>query len=336
MPALSRRALLAGLLASSVAGPTLLRPTSAQAADAATRLALAELEIGLLADHDRVLGLLPAGSTRTWVRTRRRMHQAHLTALADLGPVPQPTSTPGRATTPSETLSPTPSTDTATVATPTPSPTMTQTPQELLRWLAERERRAHVRMRALALASSDLATARVAALTGACERTHRVWDLAEQPSRDWAPSQADENLVLALDLALAHHHAALWTLGRLGPRLSGGDNTRARLLHSEHTLWRNRTRAAIRSTGSVPTGPAPSYLLPSFTPTPEAARGILRDMERSGSAAWLAVFAVATQAGDAATRRAAFQALGDSAVRAARMGNAEAFPGFGDRLQPRT
>ena len=163
-----------------------------------------------------------------------------------------------------------------------------------------------------------------------------MWDLAAEPSRTWSPAPvtaANEQLAAALDIALDHHHAALWTLGRLGPRMSARDNARARTMHGEHTRWRDRTRSAIRATGRVPSAPASSYLLPTFAPTAQQSREIARDLERAGAAAWLGVFVVAMQVGDATTRRAAFQGLGDSAVRAALMGNVEAFPGFGDRLR---
>ena len=339
MSDLSRRALIAGLLAGGVVGPHLLRTAApASASDAATRTALADLEVSLIADHDQVLGMLPAGPSRRWVLTRRQLHVAHLGALADLGPVPRATTTPGPPVRPDAvTPSPTPTITDTTTATPSAPATPTPTSQDdLLRWLADRERRAHVRMRALSLASTDLATARIGALTAACERTHRIWDIAEQPSRDWTPAAGtttDERVGAALDIALAHHHAAIWTLGRLGPRMTDRDSTRARTMHAEHTRWRDRTRAAIRATGRVPSGPATSYLLPTFSPTADQARQIVRDLERAGAAAWLGVFAVALQVGDAATRRAGFQALGDSAVRAALMGNVEAFPGFGDRVR---
>jgi hypothetical protein len=289
--------------------------TNEATGDIESRTRLVEAESRLLVAFDLVLGQLPDDAQRANLVRRRRRHLWHLEHITATGAV--------------NTLSP-------DASTPLVSAPTTSEPTQLLRWLASNERSASIAQSGVSSRTTDLALARIAALTSAFERTHGIADLATVAHKDWSPTTgaSSQEMLDALSDALEVHYGALWAVGRLGPLLTSADAGRARRFTVEHLSSRDRIRRALISAGRTPPSPAPTYSLTGQPADPSAARSVLRDTERSLAATWLPVIAAArSEAMDPATASAAAMFLGDAAVRAHAWGNREAFPGFGDRLQ---
>ena len=301
--ALSRRTLLAGTAAVVIAAgaPGCSPARAALTPDAS---ALVTLEQQLIAACDVALAAMPDSPERKRIARRRLMHVGHAQALG--------------------------------VALPTPATSLLVTAQSdssaaaLMNWIAFSEREASRIQRAIAIAATDTSVARIAALAGACERTHGVTALAtlSRPARFTVP---ENSAAPVLREVLNMHYLALWAIPRLGPLLSQSEQSRAKRYSVEHTMTRDHIRRAMISMSLRPQGPAATYSLSRVVRDSVQARIALRDLERAVAVDWLDVFTTAGQ--DAATRAVAVDALGDAAVRATGWGNAETFPGFGDVLR---
>lgn len=118
----------------------------------------------------------------------------------------------------------------------------------------------------------------------------------------------------ALLAALAGEHAAIYAYGAIGARLSGKAATEARAAEAAHRDRRDALLARLSSAELTPPPAAPAYTLPFPVTSKATALQLAVQVEERAAALWRA--ALPATAG--ADRRAALDALIDTAVRAAR------------------
>jgi len=138
-------------------------------------------------------------------------------------------------------------------------------------------------------------------------------------------------LVEAWQAALAAEQRAYFGYGLLGPWTSGARADRARTDLAAHADLRDATATALQAEGVRPQAPAADYQLDRVTGAASAV-ALAVSLEDGCAQAWRYLYSVATAASGKAARmarRAAQQALTDSAVRATEWrGTTVPFPGI--------
>ncbi|MFP3987568.1 ferritin-like domain-containing protein [Streptomyces sp. E11-3] len=137
-----------------------------------------------------------------------------------------------------------------------------------------------------------------------------------------------EALTAAYQAALRAEHAAVYGYGVVGGRIGKDREGEARAAYNAHRARRDALRRTVRGLGEEPEPAAPGYALPFPVPDSAAAVRLAAELEDRVAG----VYADLVRAADGERRRAAADALRESAVRAVRWrGSGVAFPGLAER-----
>lgn len=135
---------------------------------------------------------------------------------------------------------------------------------------------------------------------------------------------ANQDLVAALQAALAGEHAAVWAAGRAAGELTGRQRTAALRQLDAHRADREALRQQLVALGVTPVEAAPAYAEPFPVEGPAGGRRLLAHVGRGLAAAYADLAAASPVAG----RRRPARSATDSAVQAVEWGaTPEAFPG---------
>ncbi|MEV0641361.1 ferritin-like domain-containing protein [Streptomyces sp. NPDC050619] len=137
-----------------------------------------------------------------------------------------------------------------------------------------------------------------------------------------------DQVLEALQKALAAEHAAVYGYGVVGGRIGEGRRTEARAAYDAHRARRDALVRAVRDLGATPVSAAAAYALPFPVPDSAAAVRLAAELEDRVAG----VYSDVVRATGGERRGTAAQALREAAVRAVRWrGESVAFPGLAER-----
>jgi hypothetical protein len=132
----------------------------------------------------------------------------------------------------------------------------------------------------------------------------------------------------AVQTALAAEHAAVYGYGVVGGKIDGARRKEARAAYDAHRARRDDLVRTVRDLGATPRAAAAGYALPFAVSDAASAVRLAAELEERVAGA----YADLVRATSGARRRAAADALRDTAVRAVRWrGGSVAFPGLAER-----
>jgi hypothetical protein len=135
----------------------------------------------------------------------------------------------------------------------------------------------------------------------------------QPPSSSAAPLPADSEE--ATQAALGAEHAALWVYGLVSAFLGPAFDAAIRDGMTGHQARRDATERLLAAAGVTPRPAEPAYLPPKPVTDQASAIAVLVTAESDGCVAWRAVL---ERTDDATLRKAALEALTESAVRGTR------------------
>ena len=125
----------------------------------------------------------------------------------------------------------------------------------------------------------------------------------------------DDAAVAALQDVLATEHAALWSYSLAVAFLSPDHVPAARTDAAAHRTLRAAVEVTLTQVGQRPVSAQPAYRTPQPVIDAKSAAGLLMTAETDAAAAWRSVL---ERGADRTLRRAALDALSDTATRCAR------------------
>ncbi|MBC9723638.1 ferritin-like domain-containing protein [Streptomyces sp. TRM68367] len=141
-------------------------------------------------------------------------------------------------------------------------------------------------------------------------------------------SEADAQVLRALQAALAAEHAAVYGYGVVGGRIGRARQVEARTGYDAHRARRDALAREVRDLGGEPVAAAAGYALPFPVADSGAAVRLAAELEERVAG----VYSDLVRAAEGGRRRTAAQALREAAVRAVRWrGGSVAFPGLAER-----
>lgn len=144
-------------------------------------------------------------------------------------------------------------------------------------------------------------------------------------------SEAQARELRALQDALAAEHAAVYGYGIVGGLISDDRRADARAAYTAHRARRDALVREVKDNGADPVAAAAGYALPFRVADSSAAVRLAEELENRVAG----VYADLVRASGGERRRAAAEALRESAVRGARWGGGSpAFPGLAERAEP--
>lgn len=135
-----------------------------------------------------------------------------------------------------------------------------------------------------------------------------------------------DDVVAALQAALAAEHVAIFGYGVLGAHLGGTQRQNAGLMWNAHRTRRDRLHGYVAARGATPVPAAPAYHLPSPVTSPRAAMQLAARLEDGVATGYTGLAGVT----DPDLRRYAALAMQEAVIRAVRWRDSPpaAFPGL--------